>query len=301
MTNLLKLQSRNYQGDVTSDIYSVSDDVLLYSERITIPKTLQKRILKNFHMGHPGTNRMKSLMRSFVYWPSMDQDITNMVKTCKCCVLAAKAPPITYKPWPKSEQPWSRIHRDYAGPLEDFYYLIVVDNYSKWSEVLRCRKPTTATANNLLHELFARFGVVGCLVSDNATQFTSSEFKEFCETSQIKPITTPQYHPRSNGQTKRFVEALKRALKKAYCSPKEKSLQQFLLVYRITANPNIPEARSPAEAMFGRKLDQCSKNCNQNRPYKTEPLLYHSNNSTLVTKSTSNTSETTILFGNCER
>ena len=80
------------RGDVTSDIYSVCDDVLLYSERVTILKTLQIRILKDFHMGHPGTNRMKSLMRSFVYWPSMDQDITNMVKTCKGCALAAKAP-----------------------------------------------------------------------------------------------------------------------------------------------------------------------------------------------------------------
>ena len=29
--------------DVTSDIYSVCDDVLLYSERVTIPKTLQKK------------------------------------------------------------------------------------------------------------------------------------------------------------------------------------------------------------------------------------------------------------------
>ena len=169
-------------GDVTSDIYSVCDGVPLYSERVTIPKTLQKRILKDFHMGHPGTNRMKNLMQTFVYWPSMDQDITNMVKTCKGCALAAKAPPIIHKPWPKSEQPWSRIHIDYAGPLEDFYYLIMVDSYSKWPEVLRCRKPTTATTINFLHELFARFDVVDCLVSDNATQFTSSEFKEFYKT-----------------------------------------------------------------------------------------------------------------------
>ena len=181
------------RGDVTSDIYSVCDDVLLFSERVTSPKTLQK-ILKDFHMGHPGTNRMKSLMRSYVYSPSMDQDITNMVKTCKGCALVAKAPPITHKPWPKSEQLWSRIHIDHAGTLEDFYYLIVVDSYSKWPEVLRCRKPTTATTINFLHELFARFGVVDCLVSDNATQFTSSEFKEFCKTYQIKHITTPQYH-----------------------------------------------------------------------------------------------------------
>ena len=152
--------------------------MLLYSERVTIPKTLQKRMLKDFHLGHPSTNKTKSLIRSFIYWPSMDQDITNMVKTCKGCALAAKAPPLTHKPWPKFEQPWSRIDIDHAGPLEDFYYLIVVDSYSKWLEVLRCRKPTTATTNNFLSELFACFGVVDCLVSDNATQFTSSEFKE---------------------------------------------------------------------------------------------------------------------------
>ena len=75
----------------------------------------------------------------------MDQDITNMVKICKGCAWVAKAPPIIHKPWPKSEQPWSRIHIDYAGPLEDFYYLKVVDSYSTWPEVLRCRKHTTAT------------------------------------------------------------------------------------------------------------------------------------------------------------
>ena len=177
-----------------------------------------------------------------------------MVKICKGCALAAKALPITHKPWPKSEQPWSRIHIDYAGPLEDFYYLIVVDSYSKWPEVLRCRKPTTAITINFLHELFAHFGVVDCLVSDNVTQFTSSKFKEFCETYKIEQITTSQYHRRSNGQSERFVDTLKRALKKAYGPPTKKSLQQFLQVYRIMANPNIPEARSPAEAMFGRKI-----------------------------------------------
>ena len=86
------------------------------------------------------------------------------------------------------------------------------------------------------------------------TMLPSSEFKEFCETYQIKHITSPQYHPRSNGQAERFVDTLKRALKKAYGSPTEKSLQQFLQVYKITANPNIPEARFPSEAMFSRKI-----------------------------------------------
>lgn len=237
-----------------SDSFSLCDNVLLYNERVVTPKTLQRRILKDFHMGHPGKNRMKSLMRSYVYWPNMDQDIIHMVDKCKGCSLAAKAPPITHKPWPKTDRPWSRIHVDFAGPLEGFYYLIVVDSYSKWPEVFRCRKPTSETTINCLHELFARFGVVDCLVTDNGTQFTSADFQEFCETFQVKHIKSPPYHPRSNGQAERFVDTLKRALRKAYDVPTEKALQQFLQVYRITPNSTTPSALSPAEVMFARKI-----------------------------------------------
>ena len=138
--------------------------------------------------------------------------------------------------------------------LEDFYYLIVVDSYSKWPEVLRCRRRTTGTTIGFLHELFARFGLVDCVVRDNGSQFTSVEFNEFCEIFQIKHITTPQYHPRSNGQAECFVDMFKRALKKASGTPTDKAQQQFLQVYRISPNPNTPLAVSPAETMFDRKI-----------------------------------------------
>ena len=55
-----------------SEVYSLCDNILLYSDRVVIPKKLQKRILKDFHAGHPGKDRMKSLMRSYVYWPAMN-------------------------------------------------------------------------------------------------------------------------------------------------------------------------------------------------------------------------------------
>ena len=175
-------------------------------------------------MGQPEIIRMKSIMRSYVYRPKMDNDITDMIEKCKGSTLVAKEPPTTFKFWPKTEQPWSRIHVDFAGPLEDFYYLIAVDSYSKWPEVLRCRRPTTGTTIGFLHELFGQFGVVDCVVSDNESQFTSVEFKEFCEIFQIKHITTPQFHPRWNGQVECFVDTLKRALKKASGTPSDKAL-----------------------------------------------------------------------------
>ena len=126
-----------------------------------------------------------------------------------------------------------------------------MDSYSKWPEVLRCRRPTTGTTIGFQHE---RFGVVYCVVSVNGSQFTSVEFKRFCEIFQIKHITTPQYHPRSNGQAERFVETLKRALKQASGTPTDKALQQILQLYRVTPNPNTPLAVSPAETMFARKI-----------------------------------------------
>ena len=129
-----------------------------------------------------------------------------------------------------------------------------MDCYSKWPEVFKCRSPTKGTTIGFLHELFARFGVADCEVSDNGSQFSSVEFKEICEIFQIKHITTPQYHPRSNSQAERFVDTLKRALKKASGTPADKALQQFLQVYRITTNPNRPLAVSPAGTMFARKI-----------------------------------------------
>ena len=46
------------------EVFSLCDDFLLYS--VVIPNSLQRKILRDFHMGHPGKNRTKSLMRCYV-------------------------------------------------------------------------------------------------------------------------------------------------------------------------------------------------------------------------------------------
>ena len=89
----------------------------MYSERVLVLLLVQKRILKEFHIGHPGISRMKSLMRSYVYWSSMDRDIESLVMSCKGCALASKASPMKFKPWPETDRPWSRPHIHFAGLL----------------------------------------------------------------------------------------------------------------------------------------------------------------------------------------
>ena len=156
---------------------------------------------------------MKSLIRSYVYRRCTDRDIESLVKSCKSCVLAAKTPPIKFNPWPETLRPWSRLDIDFAGPLNGSHYLIVVDGLTKWSEILRCKKPITKVVIGFLHELFARFAVPDSIISDNATQFRSKKFKGFCKLFVVEHITIAHYHPRSNGQAVCFVDTFNRVLK----------------------------------------------------------------------------------------
>ena len=122
------------------------------------------------------------------------------------------------------------------------------------ARIQRCRNPTTEVTINFLHKLFARFGVVDYLVSDNGTQFTSGDLKDFCETFQMKQNTIAPYPPRSNGQAESFVDTLKRALKKVRGTSTGNVQQQFLRVYRIKPNANTPSSLPTAEVMVVHKI-----------------------------------------------
>ena len=254
MKSRIKITEKNKKGNQVSP-FSICENLLMYADRIVIPLVLRRKILKEFHTGHPGISRMKSLIRSFVYWPGMDKEVENCVKVCKGCQSAARDPPVKTSAWPKTDIPWSRLHIDYAGPLNGFFYLILVDSFSKWPEIVKTRHPTSRNTINALNEIFSRFGVPKTVVSDNGTAFTGQEFKEFCDALGIQHITTPAYHPRSNGLAERFVDTFKRALQKNKdMDTDEHTIQKFLAVYRITPNPNNDLNSSPAELMFARKI-----------------------------------------------
>ena len=198
------------------EVFSLCDDVLRSNDRVVIPNSLQRKILRDFHMGYSGKNRAKSFMHWYVYWPNRDRYRADMIESCKGGALAPNSPTTTCKPWPQTDYPGQRIHVNFAGLVDNIYYLIVVDSHLKWPEVLQFKRPPTNCTIGFLHELFALFGVVDCVVTDITTQSTSSEFRYFCKTYLVDHITTPQYHPRLNRQAESFVDTLKRALKRQY-------------------------------------------------------------------------------------
>ncbi|XP_037953704.1 uncharacterized protein K02A2.6-like [Teleopsis dalmanni] len=147
--------------------------------------------------------------------------------------------------WPTPSEQWERVHIDYAGPIEGWYFLVIVQTKAMSSQ---------ATVN-ILNDIFARFGLPKTIASDNGTQFRSEHFEQFLKHNGVEHLYSSPYYPMSNGQAERFVDTFKRSLKKLEGEGTiTQNLCTFLQTYRSTPNVNSPEKRSPAEVMFGRKM-----------------------------------------------
>ena len=58
---------------------------LMWGNRVVVPPPGRSKLMEQLHDCHPGISRMKNLARSFVWWPGIDQDIEDTVKTCIPC------------------------------------------------------------------------------------------------------------------------------------------------------------------------------------------------------------------------
>ena len=130
----------------------------------------------------------------------------------------------------------------------------MVDSYSKWLVIEIISHCDTKNTTLYLSKWFSQYGIPVQLISDNGTQFTSQEFKNFIKTLGIKHVRTAAYHQSSNGQAERYVQRVKNGLESNYCDSKtlKERLFDFLTSYRWT--PHTVSNRTPAEMFIGRSI-----------------------------------------------
>lgn len=95
-----------------------------------------------------------------------------------------------------------------VGPLQTgasgFTHLLgVVDKFTKWIEAKPIEKLDSATAIQSITEIIFRFGVPHNIITANASNFDSDEFREFCYTHGTRVDYASVAHPQSNGQAER--------------------------------------------------------------------------------------------------
>lgn len=233
----------------------VQQNCLLWGYRLIPPETLRKKILNMLHEGHLGIVKMKNIARGYFWWPALDKEIESVTKSCSGCATSQPDPlKAPLHPWQWPEKPWQRIHVDYAGPLMNCMFLVVVDAHTKWAEIIPTSKATSTSTIHILSNLFSRFGLPEHIVSDNGAQFTSNEFNAFVKSNGVKHTFSAPYHPATNGLAERMVKTFKQAMKAAKSDKGTMhiKLARFLFAYRNA--PHMTTNESPASLMFGRRL-----------------------------------------------
>ena len=87
---------------------SVLDGCILWGTRVVVPPQGRQSVLQELHDTHFGASKIKSLARAYIWWPKMDTEIENLVKSCPTCQKTSSSPAkAPLHPWEWPALPWS--------------------------------------------------------------------------------------------------------------------------------------------------------------------------------------------------
>ena len=202
----------------------------------------------------------------------MAKDVDVYVKTCRECHLGKpqnrkpKAPLQNYQ----AGFPGDRVHLDILGPFCESaqgnrYVLMIVDQFSRWVEMVPLRIQDAPTVARSFFETYAvRFGVPFVVHTDQGRNFDCSVMKSFCQLMDITKTRTTPYRPSSNGQEERYNTIVLNFLR-CFLRGKQREWDQYLpvlsmnirsMVNRSTGfTPNMlqlgHEVNLPVDVIYG--------------------------------------------------
>ena len=192
-TNTFKdcLQNNNWGSTKVTRQYKSSqhnfaykDPLTLMNSHILIPEMLHKKVLNLSHHGHLGIFKMKYLMNTKVWWPNMNTDIENFVKSCiRCTATSQPDKPPQIQPTIIPNKPWEVIRMDLCGSFPNGNVILALIAEYSHSEVNVFRQdPSTQQVIDHLQKIFAKHGIAYKIVADNGPQFKkrNKAFKSFC-------------------------------------------------------------------------------------------------------------------------
>ena len=170
-------------------------------------------VCDSLHSAHQGISGMTERAKASVFWPGISNSIQHTRNHCNVCWQIAPSqpnlPPVT--PLIPST-PFESIAADYCT-ISGHHYLIIVDRFSNWPEVIQIMPGThNSGASGLIKALkrnFATFGVPIELGSDGGPEFTAAETLDFLKRWGVHHRLSSAYHPQSNGRAEVAVKAMK--------------------------------------------------------------------------------------------
>lgn len=233
---------------------SINNGIILKGCKILLPESLQARAIEIAHSGHLGMVKTKQILRSKVWFKTLDKQVENAIQNCPTCAVitdSTSRDPIAIPELAKN--PMEQVNMDYAGPFPNGKYLfIMIDEFSKYPFVEVVSSTKFCFIESVLVKTFSMFGSPKKARTDNGPPFNSSDFDSLLKKFNIQHIKSTPYWPEANGSAERFVRTLKKCLIGSQLETNNflTLLNTFLANFRSA--PSSVTGKSPYELMFGR-------------------------------------------------
>lgn len=175
------------------------DGLLIKNGCVVVPESLRKKALETAHAGHPLEAKLKSILRSRVWWPGMPGDAERWVRSCVTCAVNGRPERVTPMQCtfaPKSV--WETIALDFNGPyqkLGGILILVLIDLRSRYAIARPVKSTSFENTRTILDTIFAREGFPRAIKSDNGPPFNGEDYARYCSERGIKTIFSTPFYP----------------------------------------------------------------------------------------------------------
>ena len=232
------------------DELAVQDGIIFKGKRCVIPKTLRQKVKEKIHRAHIGIQGCLRRAREVVYWPSMNQEITDYIEHCDTCNMYASHPqrePLMVHDVP--ERPWQKVGCD-IFTLDEKDYLCTVDYYSGYFEIDHLERKTARSIITRLKRHFSNHGIPNLFQSDNGPPFDSQEFRDFAAAYEFELVTSSPNYPQSNGRVENADKKAKQLIKKS----KQAGTDIYLALLDWRNTPTEGVDCSPVQRLCGQRI-----------------------------------------------
>ena len=237
----------------------IQDGVIIYQDRVVIPKSLRHIVLDSLHAAHQGVSSMLMRAQAIVFWPGMSYDISEKRRQCYDCNRNAPSQAaLPSEPASPPSAPFEEIFADFCD-YGGHHYLVAGDRLSGFTEVFSTPSGSSNAGSHglikCLRKWFGTFGVPRQLSSDGGPEFSSDSTAKFLKLWGVAHRISSAYNPSSNGRAEVAVKSVKRLLASNVGRSGTLNTDRFLraiLQFRNTPDPDC--GVSPAEIVFGHTL-----------------------------------------------
>ncbi|UYV64427.1 Mad [Cordylochernes scorpioides] len=133
------------------DELGVQNGLLMRGCRLVIPASMKLEILDKLHAGNFGITKTRLRARETVWWPGISEEIAETVRKCSVCIQEAVSKHEPLIPTNFPTRPWQKIGMD-LFKFENKWYLVVIDYYSRFPEVVQLDRLTANVVSNGMAE-----------------------------------------------------------------------------------------------------------------------------------------------------